>query len=108
MAFSISLPPRGHVLLAGAFLASISGVQLSHASSDDAWQEFQQDVERTCLAEAAPVISVNDIFVDPYGSESYGYAVIVGIGVGTSTGYMVVCTYDKLTQNAEVSGLFSL
>jgi len=103
-----TLPLNGAVLLAGAFAAAISLVSPAQASSDDAWLEFQQDVERSCLAHALPDLDVKNVFVDPYGSESYGYAVMIGTGVGSTTGYMMVCTYDKLTQASEVSGLFEL
>jgi hypothetical protein len=101
--------PRGRVVaLAGALTAAMSPFSPVTAASGDAWLEFQQDVERSCLEHALPVLDVKDIFVDPFGSESYGYAVMIGTGVGSTTGYMMVCTYDKLSQTSEVSGLFDL
>ncbi len=60
------------------------------------------------LAAPMPAFGCIAIFVDPYGSESYGYAVMIGTGIGTTTGYMMVCTYDKLNQTSEASGLFEL
>lgn len=102
------LPRHGAAVFAGALAAAIVMVSSVAASSGDAWKEFQQDVERSCLEHALPVLDVKNIFVDPYGSESYGYAVMVGTGIGSTTGYMMVCTYDKLSQKSEVSGLFDL
>jgi len=93
-------------ILACSLLAIVSGLQHAQASSADAWEEFQQDVERACLAAASSVLLVGSIQVDPYGSESYGFAVMVGIEPGTSNERLVACAYDKQSQTAEVSGYF--
>lgn len=89
-----------------SILAIVSGVQHAHASSADAWEEFQQDVKTACLNAANSVLMVGSIQVDPYGSESYGFAVMIGIEPGTPTERIVVCAYDKRSQAAEISSYF--
>ena len=92
--------------MACSLLTCLSGVEHVHASSAGAWEDFQRDVEKACLDAANGVLLVGSIQVDPYGSESYGHAVIVGIEPGTSNERLVTCAYDKRSQTAEVSGYF--
>lgn len=83
-----------------------SGMQPAQASSPDAWKEFQQNVETACLSASSGTLDVKGIQVDPHGSESYGFAILLGIEVGTSTEVIVVCTYDKASEVAEISTPF--
>ena len=46
------------------------------ASSDDAWAEFHQEVEDTCRALVQGEVDTVDVNVVPFGSESYGAAVV--------------------------------
>lgn len=108
MTFALRLLHRSAAVLACAFIAGLAVATAAQAASGDAWLEFQQDVEQSCLAEAVGVLTVNNIFVDPYGSDSNGYAIMIGVAAGTTTGHMLVCAYDKLSQTAEISGLFEL
>lgn len=94
-------------ILACSLFASVSGIHHAQASSADAWEEFQQEVEKACLDAADGVLLVGSIEVDPYGSESYGFAVMVGIEPGTSNERLVACAYNKRSQAAEVSGYFN-
>ncbi len=89
-----------------SILAIVSGIQHANASSADAWEEFQQDVEKACRDAASGALLVGSIQVDPYGSESYGFAVMIGIEPGTPNERIVACAYDKRSQAAEVSGYF--
>ena len=107
MTFVSRLSGGRTAILACSLLACVSGTQHAQASSGDAWEEFQQDVQKACLAAADGVLLVGSIQVDPYGSESYGFAVMVGIEPGTSNELLVACAYDKRSQAAEVSGYFS-
>ncbi len=101
------LPRRGMSVIVCSFLAVILGAQYGQASSSDAWEEFQQDVERACRAATQGVIDAQVVQVDPYGSESYGFAVLVGPEAGTSTLRLVVCAYNKASRVAEISGTFT-
>lgn len=107
MRFASRLSAGRTAILAGSFLACVFGAQHVQASSGDAWEEFQQDVEKACLDAAKDLLLVGSIQVDPYGSESYGFAVLVGIEPGTSNERLVACAYDKQSQAAEISGYFN-
>lgn len=74
------------------------------ASSPDAWEEFASDVRAYCLAEAAPMFDAPQILVDPYGSESFGLALIIGPARGGGSSIAVICVYDKQTKAVEIGG----
>jgi hypothetical protein len=92
--------------LACALVTFFVGVQHVQASSPDAWEEFQKDVKTACLRASVGVMGVTSIQVDPYGSESYGFAVIFGVETGSSKQRILACAYDKQSQTAEISSLF--
>jgi hypothetical protein len=93
--------------IGGIIFVAISGTYAAQAASSDAWEEFQQEVELACREASKGVISAEVVQVDPYGSESYGFAVLVGPEVGSSELRLVACAYDKASQKAEVSGAFT-
>lgn len=78
-------------------------VGTAYASSDDAWAEFQAEVETGCIQAAAPFLSNALAIVDPFGSESYGFAVVTG---ETSVGKLMsaICVMDKQTRAFEIGG----
>ncbi len=88
-----------------AFALSALASQPSAASSPDAWDEFRQKVATNCVALAlAGDFKAATARVDPFGTESYGVALITGTlkqGVGLAS---VVCVMDKKTGKAELSG----
>ena len=72
------------------------------ASSDDAWAEFHQEVEDTCRALVQGEVDTVDVNVVPFGSESYGAAVVtVTASWGTERS---VCIFDKASRKAELTG----
>jgi len=96
-----------HLTIVACLAATVmTAAQQAQASSDDAWAELEVAVRQACLSAVGGMITVNTINVDPYGSESYAFAVMVGPEQGVPTDRVVVCAYDKLKQSAEVSGLF--
>lgn len=80
-------------------LLALSG---THAvgSSDAAWTEFRQTLRNACVAHAATRFTVGDVRIDPFGSQSYGVAVITDAGKGEEH----VCVYDKASGASELSG----
>lgn len=100
------LSPGLAAVLACSCIMIMPGAHHALASSGDAWEEFQQDVERACIAAASGALDVKGVQVDPYGSESYGFAVLIGLETGTGAERMIACAYDKVSQIAEVSGTF--
>ncbi|WP_273728807.1 hypothetical protein [Brucella gallinifaecis] len=81
-------------------------MQPSFASSDDAWDDFRHDVEQACNKAAGDMMKIEEIKVDPYGSESYGYAIINGFEEGNKDPQQVVCVFDKKAKTVELSGFF--
>jgi hypothetical protein len=90
-----------------AVLALGSGTIVVHASSDNAWAEFATQVEASCLKAAAAQIDKPRAVVDPYGSESYGMALVSGPAKGATVKagraeITLICVFDKKTRRAEV------
>jgi len=71
------------------------------ASSSEAWEEFQNEVKASCEKAARNIIKDYEITVDPFGSESYGMAILRGKTSGGSTIFHI-CVYDKETKKAEL------
>lgn len=90
--------------LAAAALAVLPA--LAWASTEDAWDSFRASVQTACeaLVQAPPGASVT-IEVNPFGSESYGTA-LVSIGHPAGTDRMV-CILDKRSGTAELTAPFT-
>jgi hypothetical protein len=76
----------------------------SYAASPEAWQEFRIDVERACLALAVS-LDRPKVIVNPFGTESYGVAMLIDAQSGGSN-ETYACVYEKRTKRAELSGPF--
>jgi hypothetical protein len=75
------------------------------ASSDDAWEAFRKDVTDKCLAAATDLFIEPAATVDPFGSSSYGMALIRGKAKGAETTEIAaICVYDKKTKAVEIGG----
>ena len=101
MAFSVVLQRASLAGLVTLLVVSRS----TFASSPDAWDEFRQKVASNCVALAvAGNFRAATAQVDPFGTESYGVALVTGTlkkGVGPAS---VICVMDKKTGKAELSG----
>lgn len=89
--------------LAGIFIALPI---VAWGSSEDAWQEFRIAVDQSCrgLIEAPSSAKIT-VEVNPFGSESYGAAVVtVASGKGRDR---MICIYDKQAGEAEVTAPFT-
>ncbi|MDT1061763.1 hypothetical protein RM190_07825 [Paracoccus sp. CPCC 101403] len=75
------------------------------ASSEEAWTEFRAEVEKACTA-LAPTEGETAMEVNPFGSESYGAALLITtLADGGADRY--VCIYDKQTKKAELTAPFT-
>lgn len=72
------------------------------ASSDDAWAAFAKEVSAACGKAASSLIEKPVSIVDPYGSESYGLALVSGKAKGAKQNVSTICVFDKKTKKAEV------
>ncbi|NRQ13978.1 hypothetical protein BHMPCIPO_01200 [Ensifer sesbaniae] len=79
---------------AAALLASNAA-----ASSGDAWETFRAEVSERCLAAASSLEKASAV-VDPFGSESFGLALVIG----TPKGFRHGCDPDLRLRQAEEDG----
>jgi len=73
------------------------------ASSEDAWKEFHESVERACLEASAATLADARAWVAPYGTTSHGVAVVTGRSTESSEQRFIVCVYDKQTSRTELT-----
>jgi hypothetical protein len=75
------------------------------ASSGDAWQAMQDKLRTGCLSEATAMgLGKIEINVDPFGSQSYGIAVLTKRGAGRKQNVAYVCVMDKKKGTFEIGG----
>jgi hypothetical protein len=91
-------------LLAQAMLAILPLASPAFASSDEAWEAFAKEVVAKCTALAEGRIEKPKVVVDPFGTESYGVAILTGKAVGADAQASSICVYDKKSQAAEIGG----
>ncbi|TGN67981.1 hypothetical protein E4L95_03005 [Paracoccus liaowanqingii] len=72
-------------------------------SSDDAWSAFATEVENACLAAASNALDDASAVVDPFGSESYGLAIVTGRTVNDRAASMI-CVLNKETRAVQIGG----
>jgi hypothetical protein len=95
---------RSRPLLAAAVLAVLPLSPAAFASSGDAWDAFAKDVSAKCTALAEGRIEQPKVVVDPFGTESYGVAILTGKAFGADATVSSICVYDKKSQAAEIGG----
>jgi hypothetical protein len=82
------------------FFALLLAPAPAAASSSDAWAEFRAKVETACRALVNQPGTVT-VEVNPFGSESYGAAILTIAHDGVSE--RLVCIFDKVTEAAELT-----
>ncbi len=91
-----------------AFAAAVLAAGAAQAASEEEWAAFRTDVSAKCLAAAEGLFASATATVDPFGSESYGMALLRGAARGAGTEIAALCVYDKKTKTAEVGGELDL
>ncbi len=84
-------------------LLSVFATAPAVASSGDAWVQFRVDVAAACLALVTDPGTAT-VEVSPFGSESYGVALVTLRGAGGED--RMICVYDKSTARAELAAPF--
>lgn len=76
------------------------------ASSEEAWDDFRAAVESACRAAVeAPQTASVTVEVNPFGSESYGAALVT---VGGKDGQdRLICIFDKRSGAVEITAPFA-
>ncbi|QQR36846.1 hypothetical protein JI749_04230 [Devosia oryziradicis] len=82
---------------------TLAGIGGAMASSGDAWEEFAAEVEQGCLAATEGVFTEPSAVVDPFGSESFGLAIVSGEFPSGGQG-SIICVFNKQTGAVEVGG----
>lgn len=95
--------PIHPVLILSLLAAASLAAGAAHASSGDAWEEFRADVSAKCIAAAESLEDASAI-VDPFGTESYGLALVSGKPKGGEGSVTQICVYDKHTKAVELGG----
>ncbi|MBC7283812.1 hypothetical protein [Hoeflea sp.] len=90
---------RQITILVAALLATSAPAA---ASSGDAWAEFAEEVRTQCLAASESVLEAAQAVVDPFGSESFGLAVLTGKARGADATVSYICIMDKQTGTVEL------
>jgi hypothetical protein len=85
-----------------AMLAGPAIAPSAQASTDEAWAAFRTNVGAACLAAVADVLEDARADVDPFGSPSFGLAVLRGKVKGGHGSAMVICVYDKQKKSVEI------
>lgn len=98
-----SAPTRLHQeVLAATMVCFLFSPNLVLASSDDAWEQFRSDVKNSCT-KASSNFSINNISVDDFGTESYGFSIISGtVKGGSRIQQLRVCVFDKKSKKSEI------
>ncbi|MBZ7920840.1 hypothetical protein LAC81_03430 [Ensifer adhaerens] len=73
------------------------------ASSGDAWEAFRTEVSKKCLSAATSLEKASAV-VDPFGSKSFGLALVIGTPKGSKTAVTQICVYDKHKKTVELGG----
>jgi hypothetical protein len=75
------------------------------ASSGDAWQAMRDKLRAGCASKATSIsLERIEINVDPFGSQSYGVAVLTKRGGRKRQIVAYVCVMDKKTGAFEIGG----
>lgn len=81
-----------------ALALTLGAIGAASASSGDAWAEFAAEVETSCREATADLIADPTVVVDPFGSETYGLAIVSGETTS------VICVFDKQDKTVEIGG----
>ena len=86
------------IVVAAVLICSVPAA----ASSGDAWAEFAEKVRSQCLAATEPMLEAAEAVVDPFGSESFGLAVMTGKAKGGDATVSYICIMDKQSGTVEI------
>ena len=92
---------RSSILFATVAAALCAG-GAAHASSPEAWKEFNAEVEKKCTEAAQDMFRKPQVAVDPVGSEKFGLAIVFGRSKEVKGRAAVICVVDKKTGVVEI------
>jgi hypothetical protein len=87
------------------FVIGLGMIAPASASSGDAWHAMRDKLRTGCLSEATAMgLGRIEISADPFGSQSYGIAVLTKRGGDRRRNLAYVCVMDKKTGAFEIGG----
>jgi hypothetical protein len=90
--------------LVAVLVGSLSGCQAGLTATPEAWQAFRAEVASACVLAAGDELVNPVVTVDPFGSDSYGLAVLCGPAAHDGKIVYRICVLDKRTRHVELGG----
>lgn len=90
------------ILSVATIAAALSAGAAAHASSPDAWKQFNAEVEQKCAEAAQDMFRKPQVAVDPVGSENFGLAIVYGRSQEVKGRAAVICVVNKKTGAVEL------
>ena len=85
-----------------SFVLAVSLISLSPvaaAANDAGWDKFRESVATACTQAASTTLGDTVASVDPYGTDSYGLAIVRSV---PSPELAMICVYNKTTGTVEL------
>jgi hypothetical protein len=92
-----------HWRLFAIILLAVLSASPAIASSDTAWKAFAAEVKIACLDATKGSIENATAVVDPFGSASFGLAIVSG-ETAQGRAVAIVCVFDKQSKAVQVGG----
>jgi hypothetical protein len=90
------------ILPVATVAAALCAGSAAHASSPDAWKQFNAEVERKCADAARDMFRKPQVAVDPVGSENFGLAIVYGRSKEVKGRAAMICIVNKKTGAVEL------
>lgn len=90
------------LLSAATIAAALFASGGAHASSPDAWKQFNAEVEQKCADATGDMFRKPQVAVDPVGSESFGLAIVYGRSREVKGRAAIICVVNKKTGVVEL------
>jgi hypothetical protein len=90
------------ILPVASVVAALTVAASAHASSPDAWKEFNAEVEQKCADAAQDMFRKPQVAVDPIGSERFGLAIVFGRSKEVKGRAAIICVVDKKSGTVEL------
>ena len=90
------------ILSMATIAAALSIGGAAHASSPDAWKQFNAEIEKKCAEAAGDMFRKPQVAVDPVGSENFGLAIVYGRSKEVKGRAAAICVVNKKTGVVEL------
>lgn len=96
---------KRNVILAIAAATTLAATTAAEAATPAEWESFRRSVADACIDAGRDLFKSVSIAIDPFGSKSYGLALMTGEAKAVDPSPIsVICVYDKQSKTAEIGG----